>query len=157
MTFAPPHHLTIRHTVAPLAYRLRKAVMGAPETFAAFDGGGKTPAEILAHIGDLFDWALSLANGKQEWRVSTPRAWDEEIGRVFGAIRAFDERLANAPSLAEEPKLFQGPIADALTHTGQIAMLRRMAGAATKGENFFRADIETGRVGLDQIPPRREF
>lgn len=157
MTFAPPTHLTLRHTLATLAYRLRKAVMGAPDSFAAFDGGGKTPAQILAHIGDLFDWALSLANGKGVWRDSTPRAWDEEIGRVFGAIRAFDERLANGVPLAEESRLFAGPVADALTHTGQIAMLRRLSGAPIKGENYFKAEIETGRVGLDQNTPRREF
>jgi hypothetical protein len=150
----------LRHTVATLAYRGGKAVANAPEGFSGFriTDTTRTPSEILAHIGDLLDWALSIAMGKQTWHNSTPLSWDEEVARFFGALKAFDSYLATDDALgATEEKLFQGPIADALTHVGQIAMLRRMAGDPVKGENYFRAEIESGRVGAEQSVKRTEF
>ncbi|HEV2448359.1 MAG TPA: hypothetical protein VGS58_20645, partial [Candidatus Sulfopaludibacter sp.] len=138
----------LRHTVATLAYRAGKALRGAPPEFAAYraDATSRTPAEILAHMGDLFDWALSLANGNQKWHNSAPLPWDQEVERFFAALQAFDARLASDAPLAESPeKLFQGPVADALTHTGQIAMLRRMAGCKMSGENYPVAEIVAGR------------
>jgi hypothetical protein len=150
----------LRHTVATVAYRGGKAVRNAPAGFGEFRAGddGRTAGEILAHIGDLFEWALSIARGAQAWKDSKPLAWDAECARFFVALKAFDDYLASGEVLHETPeKLFQGPIADALTHVGQIAMLRRMAGARMKGENYHQAGIERGRVGADQAAPRREF
>jgi len=150
----------LRHTLATLAYRGGKAVRGAPEGFAQFGAGGsaRTPAEILAHVGDLLDWALSIARGEQRWQDSAPLAWDEEVARFFKGLEEFDAYLASeAPLAATAEALFQGPIADALTHVGQIALLRRMAGAPVRGENYFRAEIKAGRVGAEQAAPRREF
>ena len=150
----------LRHTVATLAYRGGKAVRDAPEGFAGFSAGGgaRTPAEILAHVGDLFDWALALARGEQRWQDSAPLAWDEEVARFFKGLGEFDAYLASgAPLACEAERLFQGPVADALTHVGQIAMLRRMAGAPVRGENYFKAEVEAGRVGDSQAAPRREF
>jgi hypothetical protein len=150
----------LRHTVATLAYRAGKALRGAPESFAQFSSGekGRTPAKILAHMGDLLEWALSIAKDKQEWRDSTPLPWAQEVERFFKALRAFDDYLASDLPLATPPeKIFQGPIADALTHTGQINMLRRMAGCPIRGENYHRAEISVGRVGQDQASPKREF
>ena len=147
----------LRHTVATLAYRGGKALRGAPAEFAGY-GQSRTPAEILAHICDLFDWALTLADGKQAWNNSKPQAWEADVARFFGLLEAFDRRLASGVPLSETPeRLFQGPVADALTHVGQIAMLRRMAGCAISGENYFVAKIETGRVGADQAAAVREF
>ena len=158
MAMADPKRELLRHTVATVAYRGAKAVRGAPETFAGFAGAGKTPAEILAHIGDLFDWALSMAKGAQQWRNSTPLPWDQEVARFFATLAAFDEYLASPePMHAPMEKLFQGPIADALTHVGQIAMMRRLAGAPMRGENYYVAGVETGRVGADQANAAREF
>jgi hypothetical protein len=146
----------LRHTVATLAYRGGKAVRGAPAEFASY--GTRTPGEILAHVCDLFDWALSIANGKQEWHNSQPQAWDADVARFFAGLEAFDRRLASDVPPAVDPELlFQGPVADALTHVGQIAMLRRLAGCPISGENYFVAQIETGRVGADQAAPAREF
>jgi len=159
MTPDPKREL-LRHTVATLAYRGGKAVRGAPPEFAGFSAAAKTrtPAQILAHVGDLLDWALAMARGKHEWHDSTPRPWDEEVNRFFAALEAFDAYLASEAPLGFPPeKLFQGPIADALTHIGQIAMLRRLAGAPVKGENYFRAGITAGRVGSDQAAPVQEF
>ena len=150
----------LRHTLATLAYRGGKAVRDASTDFPSFRTGekGRTPLEILAHIGDLMDWALSIARGKQVWNNATPQAWDQEVERFFKAVGEFDQYLASAETLAcTAQALFQGPIADALTHVGQIAMLRRMAGSPMRGENYFKADIAMGRVGADQSPPRFEF
>jgi hypothetical protein len=150
----------LRHTVATLAYRAGKAIRGAPPDFAEFHDAptSRTPAQILAHMGDLFDWALSIANGKEEWHNASPLPWEQESARFFAALEAFDRRLASSePLAAPEEKLFQGPIADALTHTGQLAMLRRLSGNPMRGENYFKAEIAAGRVGAEQGPPRREF
>lgn len=153
-------HALLRHTVATLAYRGSKAMRGAPAEFANFEppAGGRTPAAIIAHMADLFDWALALADGKHFWRDSPPLAWDEGVQRFFAAVEAFDRRLASEEPLAvSEEKLFQGPIADALTHVGQIAMLRRMAGWPARSENYFVAGVEAGRVGAEQAAPVQEF
>jgi hypothetical protein len=150
----------LRHTLATLAYRAGKTLRDAPESFATFSTGekGRTPVSILAHMGDLFDWALSIAQGKHAWQDSQPLSWPQEIDRFFRTLQAFDDFLASQSPLAEPPeKLFQGPIADALTHTGQLAMLRRMAGCPMKGENYHRAEITVGRVGLEPAAPVREF
>jgi len=150
----------LRHTLATLAYRGGKAVRDAPESFAEFEAGpaARTPAQILAHVGDLFDWALSMARGGAAWRDSTPLPWSQEVARFHEVLRRFDEQLASgAPLATPATTLFQGPIADALTHVGQIAMLRRMFGAPLRGENYARAEILVGRVGPEQAAPRREF
>jgi hypothetical protein len=153
-----PKREFLRHTLATLAYRGGKVVRGAPATFAEFPGAGRTPGEILAHIGDLMDWALSLARGKQEWRNARPLPWEKEGERFFAALKALDDYLASAaPVDAPMEKLFQGPIADALTHVGQLAMLRRLAGGAIGGENYFVAEIVSGRVGAEQTPAKRTF
>ncbi len=150
----------LRHTLATLAYRAAKAVRGVPPDCAAFrvSGTSRTPTEILAHIGDLMDWGLSLARGERRWNDAEPRGWDEEVARFFDALGAFDAYLASDLPLACAPEaLFQGPIADALTHVGQIALVRRCAGAPVRGENYFLADIVAGRVGASQSAPRKEF
>ena len=150
----------LRHTLATLAYRGGKAVRRVPEGFEGFEAGAglRTPAQILAHVGDLLDWALSMARGEQRWHNSTPLAWDEEVARFFRRLEEFDAYLASdAPLGVTAEGLFQGPVADALTHVGQIALLRRMAGAPVRGENYFVAEIVAGRVGAEQATPRREF
>jgi hypothetical protein len=155
----PVRHL-LRHTVATVAYRGGKALRGAPESFATFTLGDspRTPANILAHMGDLFDWALSMAKGEAAWHDSKPLAWDAEVARFFASLKKFDDYLASPEPLRSSAEgLFQGPIADALTHIGQLAMLRRLAGCPIKGENYFKAEVTPGRVGMEQAAPRREF
>ena len=150
----------LRHTLAALAYRAAKTMRGAPESFANFraPGAGSTPLSIVAHMGDLFDWGLSMANGAGKWNTATPQAWDAECGRFFKALKAFDERIASDEPLGYElTRLVQGPVADALTHTGQLAMLRRLAGAPMKGESYNRADVVIGRISLEQTPPDPKF
>jgi hypothetical protein len=150
----------LRHTLATLAYRGGKAISNAPEHFAAFRAYETTraPAEILAHIGDLLDWALRTVQGEQIYKRSPPLPWEEESARFFAALKALDSYLASNNPLGCPPeKLFQGPVADALTHVGQLTLLRRMAGAPVRGENYFAAEIEAGRVSADQSTKRMEF
>jgi hypothetical protein len=150
----------LRHTVATLAYRGGKALRGAPADFGSFRAGegSRTPLEILAHVGDLFDWAVALAEGRHAWRSAAPASWESEVERFFAGLERFDAILAgDAPLGSSIEALFQGPVADALTHVGQIAMLRRMAGSPVRGENYFKAEIRAGRVGPDQAAARGEF
>ena len=153
--------LLLRHTVATLAYRSRKVLVDTPPGFAAFQAaeGARSAVQILAHMGDLFDWALSIADGRQAWKDETPLPWDEEVHRFYATLRRFDDRLAEPSELkAPAAGLFQGPIADALTHLGQIAQLRRLAQAPVKGENYHKAEIVAGRIEPGtQAAPRREF
>ncbi len=152
--------LSLRHAVATLAYRAAKVLRDAPPEFSSFRAaeGSRSAGEILAHMGDLFDWALSQAQGEQRWRNSKVRPWSEDVARFFSALKAFDEHLASDATLHTPPeKMFQGAVTDALTHTGQIAMLRRLAGARVRGENYYVAKIEAGRVGDDQNAPVMEF
>ena len=150
----------LRHTVATLSYRGGKTLRGTPENFAKFQmaPGSRTSEQILAHLGDLFDWALSLARGKQAWHDSQPLPWPEEVNRFFRLLAEFDEYLASDRPLALScEQLFQGPIADALTHVGQLAMLRRLAGSSVRPENYLQAKIMIGRVGAEQAAPVMEF
>jgi hypothetical protein len=150
----------LRHTVATVAYRGAKAIRSVPDSFAAYsaDGSPRTPTKILAHIGDLYDWALSQAKGAEAWSESEPLAWNREVERFFATLQRFDDYLASdAPLAAPAETIFQGAVADSLAHVGQLAMLRRLAGAKMKSENYSRADIVAGRVGAEQTPPRREF
>jgi hypothetical protein len=155
-----PKREMLRHTVATLAYRCGKAIAQAPDGFADFrtNATSRTPVEILAHIGDLFDWALRMAHGDPTYTEATPLPWEKERARFFAALKAFDDYLASAEPLGRPAEtLFQGPVADALAHTGQIGMLRRMAGSPVRGESYARAEIVAGRVGPEQSSERFEF
>lgn len=150
----------LRHTVATVAYRGGKVLRDVPASFAEYQAGSgvRTPGEILAHLGDLLDWALSMAIGERKWHASTPAAWEDDVARFFAALKKFDDFLAkDEPLQGPVERLFQGPVADALIHVGQMAMLRRMAGVPVKSENYYAAEITAGRVGADQAKPKREF
>ena len=155
-----PARQLLRHTVATLAYRGGKAIRGAPAEFSTFSCGGgcRSAGAILTHLSDLLDWALLLANGKREWHDSEPLAWNEDVQRFHAALEAFDARLiSDQPLQASVERLLQGPIVDALTHVGQLAMMRRLSGSVMRSESYFAADIAAGRVGPDQVSPKREF
>ena len=155
-----PKREMLRHTIATLAYRGAKAIRDAPDSFASFRASEttRTPAQILAHVGDLLDWALSIAKGTETWQNSPEQTWPEEVARFHASLKLFDEYLASDNQLhASCERLFQGPIADALTHVGQIAMLRRISGEPIRGENYSMAKIEVGRIGAEQGEALREF
>jgi hypothetical protein len=150
----------LRHAVATLAYRGGKALRDAPDGFGGFTvaEGSRTPLQILAHVGDLLEWALWMAKGEHRWRDDEPGTWARQVDRFFGGLAALDAYLASgAPLGGSAERLFQGPIADALTHVGQLTMLRRLAGSPVRGENYAKADIAAGRVGPEQSAVRVEF
>lgn len=151
----------LRHLLAIIAYRGGKVLRGAPDGFGATSvgHGTRTAVEILAHMGDLFDWGLALAaDGEHRWHDTRSDDWDAQVERFFAGLAAVDAHLASGGPIARPAtRLAQGPFADALNHIGQLAMLRRVAGSPVKGENYFKAEITAGRVGPDQAPPVFEF
>ncbi|MDR3792409.1 MAG: hypothetical protein P4L03_03420 [Terracidiphilus sp.] len=148
----------LRHALATLAYRASRALDEAPEEFAAYPGAGKKPIRILAHMGDLMGWVLSMAKGQPAWHEAEALAWVAERQRFFAALTAFDQFLASGAELkAPAERLLQGPVADALTHVGQLAMLRRMAGCPAWGENFYLAEIHAGQTQAEQPAPVKKF
>jgi hypothetical protein len=155
-----PARELLRHTVATLAYRAGKALRDVPDGFSDFRiaAGSRSAGEILAHMCDLFDWALSIAESDEHWKNVPPQTWPADCVRFFSALEKFDACLAHRVALGGPiEQLFQGPIADALTHTGQLTMMRRLAGAPVRGENYARATITRGRVGASQEGSRGEF
>jgi len=157
---ADPKTELLRHTIATLAYRGGKALRGVSPEVATFRAGPgtRTPLEILAHVNDLLDWALTIAEGAPRFEDSVGVSWEAEAERFHRGLATLDARLAEERELGRPAeKIFQGPIADALHHVGQIALLRRLGGAPQRGENYYVAEIVTGRTGAEQAPPRREF
>jgi hypothetical protein len=143
-----------------LAYRGGKAVANVPPDFSAFrpTESSRSAGQILAHIGDLLDWALRLTRGEHTYKEIAPQSWDEDVARFFASLQALDAALASDDELGSPiEKIFQGPIADALTHVGQIALMRRLASTPIRGENYFVAEIVKGRVGKEQSGKRVEF
>ena len=153
-----------RHILATIAYRGGKVLRDAPEAFPSFRPGdtSRSSAQILAHMADLLEWTLRLAEGAEPWRAAwrpiAPGNWYNDVARFFNGLKRLDAFFATAQSgdMTIET-LFQGPISDVLTHVGQLAMLRRLAGSPVKGEVMIIADVEIGRVGPDQAAPKREF
>ena len=150
----------LRHTVATIAYRGGKVLRDAPNGFGAVaaSSDSRTAVQILAHIGDLFDWGLALADGEHRWTPTETDDWPGQVERFYAGLAAVDARLADEEPLQRAAsRLLQGPFADTLTHIGQIAMLRRLAGSPVRGENYYKAKVEVGRVGADQAEPVFEF
>ena len=149
----------LRHLVATLAYRAAKVLRDSPAGFGDTTVGVATrrPVQILGHMGDLMAWAVSLSRGEYVWKPEATEQWDVEVRRFFDGLAALDRAIAAGLPDGAGEKLIQGPLADALTHVGQLAMLRGMAGAPVRPESYARAEIVAGRVGLDQAPPGKEF
>jgi hypothetical protein len=150
----------LRHCTAVIAYRGAKAMRGAPPEFATFKAGPttRTPLEILTHIGDLLEVSGARLHGPAQWKEATPDAWDRQVARFHAALAAIDDALdSDRPIEVSLEKWYQGPFADALTHVGQLAMLRRMSGAPMKGEAYWFADVRSGHVGPDQAPAEEKY
>jgi hypothetical protein len=150
----------LRHFVATLAYRAAKVLRDVPAEFgtATFGSTTRRPVLIVAHLADLMSWAITMTQGDVKWKAEGSDEWKAEVERLFSGLFILD-RLLGEKSLSDKAveQLIQGPIADALTHVGQLAMLRGMAGYPVRPESYARAEIVRGRVGPDQAPARREF
>lgn len=150
----------LRHATATIAYRGAKALRGAPPEFAEFKAGPttRTPLQILAHLGDLLEVSAARLRGPAQWKEVPPDTWERQVARFHAALAAIDDALASdAPIDVPLDRWYQGPFADALTHVGQLTMLRRLSGAPMKGEAYFFADIQPGRVGPDQAPADAKY
>jgi hypothetical protein len=160
MPTTDPARIALRQMAATLAYRAAKVLRDAPPDFAhkSFGDATRQPVRIVAHMGDLMSWGVSMAGGGKEWKPGGGDDWKTEVERFFMGLAALDAALADDGEFkGSVDKLIQGPLADALTHVGQLAMLRGMAGAPVRPESYARAVITAGRVGLDQEAPRAEF
>jgi hypothetical protein len=150
----------LRHLTATLAYRAAKVLADVPPGFATrvFGPSTRAPVQIVAHLADLMRWAITMAQGGYTWKAEGGGDWAVEVQRFFAGLAALDRELAaEGPFQGSVDKIIQGPLADALTHVGQLALLRGMAGCAIRPESYARATIISGSVGLDQAPPVREF
>lgn len=143
-----PKRDLMRHFLATLAYRTRKTIVAAPADFGTYDGAGKPPSKILSHMGDLLSWSISWFS-EPRWKPADPGTWDENVTRFFALLRELDTLLAGdaQPLCYNDDRMLQGPLADAMTHVGQLAMLRRMSGSPTKPENFAESAVEIGDLG----------
>lgn len=157
----PTTRAFLRHALATLAYRAGKTLRGTPESFAGYlvTPDSNSPQWLVRHMTDLVNWCLCLMrDGEPVFREVEELPWRQQVERFFASLKTLDDYLASGAEIRWDPgRVLQGGIADALTHTGQLAMLRRLAGVKMKGENYMRAEIAAGRVGLDQAPPVREF
>jgi hypothetical protein len=147
----------LQHFLAALAYRTQKALRGAPPSFADFDVGSnvRTPRELLWHMTGVIGYARTMLHGGP---FEPPRldAFDAEVERFHLALRDLRDDFAD-PSLEAkitDSQFLQGPLSDAMTHAGQLAMLRRLHGSPVPSENFAQAAIEAANVGASQPEPR---
>ncbi len=148
----------LRHFLAALAYRTQKALRGAPEEFGDFIAGEgvRTPAELVRHMTSVLGYARTFFVGGH-YRPEPLPSLSEEITRFHEMLGDLSRRLeAGDPFLQglTAERLLQGPFSDAMTHAGQLAMLRRLAGDPVPPENFIVADIDAAHCGPDQPEPR---
>ena len=149
----------VRHLVATLAYRAAKVLRDVDPAFGqrSFGDATRKPVVIVAHMGDLMAWAISQTRGSYEWKPGGSADWSVEVARFFDNLATLDRELASNTDAVSIEQLIQAPLADALTHVGQLAMLRGMAGIPVRPESYARATIVAGRVGMDHAAPGREF
>lgn len=150
----------LRHTVATLAYRAEKVLRDVPDGFAEHrcSPTSRTAVDVVSHLGDLMEWATRMAQGEYRWAPAPEAEWASACDRFFRSVLELDETLIEAPLEAYPPEtIFQGPIADALTHVGQLALMRGAFGAPVRPESYARAEILAGRVGREQSAARKEF
>jgi hypothetical protein len=157
---SPDELQLLRHTLATLAYRASKVLREFPQQDVErrLAPTSRTPLELVSHLGDLMEWAESLAHGESRWQAGGSPDWNAACERFFRGLAALDRALAQPDERSRPPgQIFQGPIADALTHVGQLAMLRGMLGSAVRPESYARADIRAGQITREQPPARAEF
>jgi hypothetical protein len=147
----------LRHFLAALAYRTQKALRDAPAEFGEFDAGNdvRTPKELVRHMTSVIGYARTYFRGGEYRPEPLPTLQDEAV-RFHEMLRSLSSHIAKGerlskPTTAEQ--LLQGPLSDAMTHAGQLAMLRRLAGVPVPPENFIIADINPDRLGVDQSRP----
>lgn len=146
----------LRHFLAALAYRTQKALRDAPRDFGTFKVGEdvRTPAELVRHMTSVLGYARTYFVGGQ-YRAEAPPALAEEVGRFHDMLGDLARHLEQGRPLSETTleKLLQGPFSDAMTHVGQLALLRRLAGSPVPPENFIVANVDASQLGAEQPEP----
>jgi len=149
----------LRHYLAAIAYRTQKAVRDAPDDFPSFAAGNqvRTPVEILRHMTSLMGYTRTLfLGGSYPVKPDPLPTFVEELSRFHDLLEAVSELLAaDTPVQVTSEQLLQGPFADVMTHIGQLALLRRLAGAPVQPESFVHAQIDAARLGPDQAMSAR--
>lgn len=147
----------LQHFLAALAYRTQKALRDAPPRFGRFRAGpnSRTPYEIVWHMTGLIGYARTFLHGGT-YAPPGLANMDDEIVRFHETLEALRDDFANPALTAtiSDEQFLQGPLADAMTHVGQLAMLRRLAGSPVPSENFIMADVRASNVGAEQAAPR---
>ena len=147
----------LRHFLAALAYRTQKALRDAPDDFADFDAGNnvRTPKELVRHMTSVLGYARTFLRGGR-YRPEPLQTLEEEVERFHAMLDDLVDHLENGDPLSDvtPERLLQGPFSDAMTHSGQLAMLRRLHGSPVPSENFVFADISPSNVGQEQPAPR---
>jgi hypothetical protein len=148
--------MLLKHFLAAIAYRTQKALRGAPESFAAFSAGNnvRTPHELLWHMTGVLGYAQTFYRGVL-WRPEKLPTFAEEIARFHQVVEELGTLIVTETPLREvsAEQMLQGPLADTMTHAGQLALLRRLAGSPVPPENFVRAAIDANNLGADQPAP----
>ena len=146
----------LRHFLAALAYRTQKALRGAPESFGTFQAGNqvRTPAGLVRHMTSVLGYARTFFVGGRYWPDPLPDL-DSEVARFHAMLEELGRHLAAGTELrgTTEERLLQGPFSDAMTHAGQLAMLRRLSGSPVRPENFVKAAVDPDNLGPDQAEP----
>jgi hypothetical protein len=149
------HRVMLRHFLAAIAYRTQKSLRGAPEGFGGFRvaPGVRTPAELVRHMTSVLGYATTFFVGGAF--DATPLATlENEVARLHATLSRLHEHFANGSFERMRPEGFlQGPLADAMTHVGQLAMLRRLYGAPVPPENFIFAEVDSRNVSAEQPDP----
>lgn len=149
----------LRHFLAAIAYRIQKALRGAPEDFGRFSAGNRvrTPTELVQHMASLMGYVRTLfVGGSYPIKPEPLATFAAEVGRFHENLSAVGDLLSGETPLSiTTEQLLQGPFADVMTHVGQLAMLRRLAESPVAPENFIYADIRGDRLGPEQSPPAR--
>jgi hypothetical protein len=146
----------LRHFLAALAYRTQKALRGAPKSFGPFRAAPqvRTPQELVCHMNSVLGYARTFFIGGSYRPEPLPTLGDE-VARFHGTLESLGRHLDVGTRLhgTTLQRLLQGPFADAMTHAGQLAMLRRLAGSPVPPENFIMADISGTNLGPEQAAP----
>ncbi len=146
----------LQHFLAALAYRTQKALRGAPEDFEEFKAGNdvRTPKELVRHMTSVLGYARTFFIGGEFWPEPLP-TFREEIDRFHEMLEDLSSHLDAGTALRglSEEQLLQGQFSDAMTHAGQLAMLRRLHGEPVRSENFIHAAISAENLTADQPDP----
>ncbi len=143
----------LRHFLAALAYRTQKALRDAPPEFADFEAGSRvrSPRELIRHMKNVMGWACATLRG-ESYRAETSETFQDEVARFHATLDALPGELHTGGPISQTTaeRLLQDPFSDAMTHAGQLAMLRRLHGSPVPPENFFVAEVDPSNLSMDQ-------